>query len=841
MSSSASAAAAGKRIKIRAPRKESDADYQKSLDIVLGAIEVIHAQNASLLSFEEIYRNTYQLTLHRRGDLLYQNIKRVLRELLQARVNADLTPAMVGDLAGDHAQLFLDRVAAIWSNYTVALKLTSDVFMYFDKNYCSQRNTPTSWELGLLLFRDQILRSTLLPVRSALRQCLLDQIRCEREGNRIDISLMRKVIQMLVDVGDSTSDPQGTFRMHHPTLIFGEDIVPGSVYAVDFERAFLAATDEHYAAQSKRLLAESDIPQYLATGDAWLRAEHERVDNYVHKSSRDQLLALTARAILADPADTVLAGVANLVAALAANPDDSAPVAPIVRAYRLYGRVDTGRAKLLTAVANCFRELGKRDLEQRQKEDASPAMQRSGSASNVSTAAASSSAAGAASSSAAGANGDAPATPSGAAVAAAAADPNAPSGIVGTSVKWVTFVVSLTTLSQRLLDECFEKNPDYERGLQVALDEVVNSEPRNAEYLSQYFDYHLKKGLKQSEAEIEARLRSAHAVFRFLQSKDTFEKFYNQHLARRLLRKQSANDDWEQQTITSFRTLCGNQFTARFEKMIQDMATSHDMSLAFDTYRRNKSESGVAPPPALTVQVLTSAMWPVTADGAKCVYPAVLAGVIKEFETFYASKHTSRTLTWLPQLGTADVAAYYKQKKELSVTTYAMVVLLLFNRADAWKYEDLVQETGIPEPELKRTLQSLSVAKIALLTKSPATRAVNPGDTFAFNANFSDKRTKLKVAALVAAPTRGEADTERAATLASVEEERRGLIDATIVRVMKARNTLGHNELITETVRIVAARFQPSTNMIKRRIEDLIDREYLARSEADNRTYTYVA
>ena len=36
------------------------------------AIDEIHNKNASSLSFEELYRNAYNLVLHKHGELLYQ-------------------------------------------------------------------------------------------------------------------------------------------------------------------------------------------------------------------------------------------------------------------------------------------------------------------------------------------------------------------------------------------------------------------------------------------------------------------------------------------------------------------------------------------------------------------------------------------------------------------------------------------------------------------------------------------------------------------------------------------------------------------------------------------------
>lgn len=45
---------------------------------------------------------------------------------------------------------------------------------------------------------------------------------------------------------------------------------------------------------------------------------------------------------------------------------------------------------------------------------------------------------------------------------------------------------------------------------------------------------------------------------------------------------------------------------------------------------------------------------------------------------------------------------------------------------------------------------------------------------------------------------------------AEVEEERRHNVEAAIVRIMKARKTLSHNELVMETTRQLSTRFTPN-------------------------------
>lgn len=81
--------------------------------------------------------------------------------------------------------------------------------------------------------------------------------------------------------------------------------------------------------------------------------------------------------------------------------------------------------------------------------------------------------------------------------------------------------------------------------------------PRSPEYISLFIDEKLKKGLKGvSDEEVEITLDKVMMLFRYLQEKDVFEKYYKQHLAKRLLLGRSVSDDAERNMIAKLKVCC---------------------------------------------------------------------------------------------------------------------------------------------------------------------------------------------------------------------------------------------------------------------------------------------
>ena len=88
---------------------------------------------------------------------------------------------------------------------------------------------------------------------------------------------------------------------------------------------------------------------------------------------------------------------------------------------------------------------------------------------------------------------------------------------------------------------------------------------------------------------------------------------------------------------------------------------------------------------------------------------------------------------------------------------------------------------------------------------------------------------------------RGLKQKEADSTHAEINESRKLAVQACIVRVMKARKTMQHAQLISEVVTQLKDRFKVQIPLIKKSIDVLIEKEYLERDEKERGKYMYVA
>lgn len=718
-------------------RVEVDPKYaDKTWKILEHAIHEIYNHNASGLSFEELYRNAYNMVLHKYGEKLYAGLVTTMAWHLK-EMSRSIEAAQGG--------LFLEELNRKWADHNKALQMIRDILMYMDRTFVPSSHKIPVHELGLNLWRENIVRSSKIQTR--LVSTLLELIQKERTGEVINRGLMRNITKMLMDLGSS-------------------------VYQEDFEKPFLDVSASFYSGESQQFIECCDCGEYLNKAERRLNEEMERVSQYLDAKTESKITHVVETEMIANHMQRLVhmdnSGLVNMLV------DDKYD--DLSRMYNLFRRVPDGLSTIREVMTSHLRETGKQLVTDPDK----------------------------------------------------LRDP----------VDFVQRLLNEKDKHDKIISAAFNNDKTFQNALNSSFEYFINLNNRSPEFISLYVDDKLRKGLKGvSEEDVEIVLDKVMMLFRYLQEKDVFEKYYKQHLAKRLLSGKTVSDDAERSLIVKLKTECGYQFTSKLEGMFTDMKTSQDTMQGFYA---SQSASDFADGPSLAVQVLTTGSWP-TQPIAPCNLPPEILGVCERFRTFYLGTHTGRRLTWQTNMGTADLKATFgkNQKHELNVSTYQMCILMLFNSSDRLTYKEIEQATEIPASDLKRCLQSLACVKGKnVLGKDPMSKDIAEDDAFMVNDKFSSKFFKVKIGTVVA---QKESEPEKQETRQRVEEDRKPQIEAAIVRIMKSRRVLDHNNIVAEVTKQLQSRFLPNPVVIKKRIESLIEREFLERDKADRKLYRYLA
>lgn len=276
------------------------------------------------------------------------------------------------------------------------------------------------------------------------------------------------------------------------------------------------------------------------------------------------------------------------------------------------------------------------------------------------------------------------------------------------------------------------------------------------------------------------------------------------------------------------------------------------------------------------------------------ILPGLMNGVLRAFEKYYSNRFTSKRLSWLHNEGgiqlrgrweniSTDLASNSGTRNYLFnlPSPLCAAILYLFNNKEPgrfllkWKeifaslIPSSVKTSSSGNCELIADISKYSVEsgwifdavytlcanKILKIEKCPDSKqqqqtssiiqfALN--DAFFINEEFKHPSRVINVKS---AKPKNKLEKEKNAEIeqanTAVIQNRRFIIEAVIVRIMKARRTLSHRLLESEVVKQVgsapAGGFELEPRQLKMVVESLIERDFLERDVNDHQTYRYVA
>lgn len=788
---------------VRTTKISTDQSYDKvetwkKLDRMI--VEMFDQKEATV-SFMDLYRSSYTMVVSGDGEIVYNGLK--------TRIDDQMTKT-AEKLSRALSTNFSTELCNVWSIHKPTILMIRDILMFVERDYADSQKLPTIYDLSLMMFRDMVYYN--LSIRERIQADLQQSINIIRtNGNNVDNIDTLTYFKTLIELCTRCSFiPRDTNKQLQPYL----DI---------FETEFLNNATKHYKEQALSKISTDSAFDYIRWVNNAIVFELEYIctallDNAMklqaeHKipTTLEKLRRMLLTELFLNHFEAIVSNKQTGLAYMIES-DKVADIKTLVCLAKLVQQYvptsDNGKKQVESdyGMLVTIRDIVIKSIiamHDTTNDTTTTVVENGGAGESRSN-----------------------------------------------HEVFVESISSIKSKFDRILDESFGNDSMFTNAINRAYNQIVNSNARSPEFISLFIDETIKNPKKLSNEEIEEKLNRIVSLCAYVSEKDVFEKYYKTHLAKRLIgisRSTSnssrttgsdTNEDIEQFMIVKLAATFSSQFASRLSGMFKDMAVSNDLTTEFKQYRHTTSSTTAATD--FNATVLTSVFWPSNKHVHACILPQDAMDCMKEFETFYKLKYSGRRLVWQHNLSTGDLRMRVGGKTyEINVGAYQMSVLMLFNEYSTLTFKQICEYTGIPDSTLKQILLSLCAIKTArFLIKSPAVNEFTDSDLFTFNDKFVSKLLKFKVRSVTASK---ETDHERKETLAQVNETRKFQIDAVIVRIMKSRKTSTVTQLIGETTQQLAVRFTPKPVDVKKRIDDLIEREYLERDSDDTKVLKYLA
>lgn len=824
-------------------------------------LNILHQnyQNITNDRWQESFFDVYKVCVAQPESLvgvLYSRLKSLLQRHVQelySQINLNGT------------QNLLDSYYKHWTTYRTAAEYFDKLFNYLNTQHLKKIKKPMQEDVNNepvcqpgLEVKDLCLylwnHDMILPLRQQLVDLLMREIESDRKGFNVNQTIISGVIHSLAEVEEYKKED--TLELYRET----------------FEKPFLKSTGVYYRAKAEVLKSDLNCSDYMKKVLRIIDLETLRCTKFIHSSSQDKVISEIRARMVADHSKFLHKESEHMVA--------SDCWQDLHAMYKLLKPIDGGLKTLIQQVQTHITQVGLDAIKQVSNSDNPPK----------------------------------------------------------------TFVESFIQVYKKhseLITNIFNGDQLFVSALDKACSAIINhrlnpQQPcRSPELLAKYCDSLLRKpgsgfsgvtsgsatsgsatssgnvvggqgtvgmgtireggssaiNRSLSETEIDEKLSLSIIVFKYIDDKDIFQKFYSKNMARRLIFSQLASMEAEESMINKLKQVCGYEFTAKLHRMFTDIGVSNELRESFNQNLRQKNtQLGIS----FSIYVLQAGSWPLgQSPVTSFVLPETFALSVKAFEDYYYSRFNGRVLTWLYHHCTADLKLCYTSKRQYSVSmqTFHAAILLLFETNDELTYEQISKATQLSDDQLNKHLQGLLEVKILLITDDSANNSqahgpvgsiatsasssssesasqkqldnnneidkqqqqqqIAPAQQYSFvattriklNLEFVSKRLKFKIA-VIHRDTQYQQireQTESEQTHSSIDEDRKLYIQAAIVRVMKSRKSAKHNQLIQEVIGLTKNHFTPSVPMIKKCIEILIEKQYLERKANAADEYKYVA
>ncbi len=380
-------------------------------------------------------------------------------------------------------------------------------------------------------------RELFKPLKQRLTNALLALIEKERNGEQIDTTLVKGVIDAYGTWVSMISDFLVALGLNKDR---SEELAL-QVYRKDFQEDFLRDTESFYVAESADFIQKNTISDFMKKVESRLEEELQRTRTYFHSSTETELLKRVEKVLIEKHREAIWEEFQGIVT--------NDKVEDATRMYNLVVRIKHGLDPLKDIFERHVAAVGARAIHEVAK-DAIEVLY------------------------------------------------TLLLGNVQDPRLYVDTILKVHVKYNDLVIKAFKNDAGFVASLDKACRRFINdnsvtkmaktyflililltlSTAKSPELLAKYCDMLLKKSAKNpEEQEVLETLEEVMFVFKYIEDKDVFQTFFSKMLAKRLINGTSASEYLEGQMISKLKQTCGYEYTAKLARMFNDMSLSRDL------------------------------------------------------------------------------------------------------------------------------------------------------------------------------------------------------------------------------------------------------------------------
>ncbi|KAI9244156.1 Cullin family-domain-containing protein [Helicostylum pulchrum] len=249
---------------LKVERPDLPVDYEENAwNRLKIAIHAIQQNQPSPESLEVLYQLCENICQYEKFQKLYELLYEECRRYTEIQFEI---------LANDTTQGvdYLRTVHLLWKSYCNQMSQIRCLFLYLDRTYIASTTTGSIWNMAMQLFRENYIKYD--EVWQKVLKSILELIRLERTGEKVDEQFLQSNIRMLMDL---------------------------DLYHTSFEQQLLAETRVFYDQEGDRLVESINIFDYLQHISTRVHQESIlRVKSYFDKSTKSHLQSIVETELL---------------------------------------------------------------------------------------------------------------------------------------------------------------------------------------------------------------------------------------------------------------------------------------------------------------------------------------------------------------------------------------------------------------------------------------------------------------------------------------------------------------------------------------------------------------